>query len=132
MNPNFGGVWKVDLQRSKLLGPVPKSIVMSITHSDTHLSTKMEITLPDGTELQVFFKGPITGEEVTNDVLGQQWRSQLQWIGSELLIESRVSMGREERHFRDFWSIAEDGRTLIMEHRDDDLKGQITFLEKEP
>ncbi|MDE3136604.1 MAG: hypothetical protein KGL59_08515 [Acidobacteriota bacterium] len=132
MNPNFNGIWKADLQRSRLLGPGPKSFAMSITHSDTDLSTKMEITLQDGAEHQIFFKGSINGEEVTNDVLGQQWRSRLQWAGSELLIDSRVSTGTEERHFRDFWSIAEDGRTLIMEHRDDDLKGQITFLEKEP
>jgi hypothetical protein len=38
--------------------------------------------------------------------------------------------GGREAHFRDFWSLSSDGQTLIMEHRDDDLAGQITFLEK--
>lgn len=132
MNPNFGGVWKANLQRSRLLGPAPKSMIVSIEHSLTHLSAKMIITTQDGNEHHLVFTGPITGEEVTNHLLGQEWRSRLQWVGSELLIESRVSIGGQERHFRDFWFVAEDGRTLVMEHRDDDLRGQITFLEKEP
>ena len=132
MNPKFGGVWKADLQRSKLLGPTPKSMIVSIEHSETHFSTRMTITAQDGSEHHLVFTGPITGEEVTNQVLGQQWLSRLQWVGSELLIESRVSMGGQERHFRDFWFLADGGRTLMMEHRNDDLKGQITFLEKQP
>ena len=132
MNQDFGGVWKADLQRSRLLGPAPKSIVVSMQHSEADLATRMIITAQDGIQHQIVFRGPITGEEVTNDVLGQQWRSRLQWVGSELLIESKVSVGGQERHFRDFWSVAEDGKTLIMEHRGDDLPGQITFLERQP
>lgn len=32
--------------------------------------------------------------------------------------------------FLDYWSLSSDGQKLIMEHRGDDLAGQITFLQK--
>jgi len=57
-------------------------------------------------------------------------RSRLQWVGNELLIESSVNFGEGQSHFLDYWSLSDDGQTLVMEHRGDDLAGQITFLEK--
>lgn len=39
-------------------------------------------------------------------------------------------MAGRQGHFLDYWSLSSDGQTLIMEHRGDDLAGQITFLEK--
>jgi len=35
-----------------------------------------------------------------------------------------------EVYFQDHWSLSHDGRTLTMAHRDDDLAGQISVLEK--
>ena len=132
MRPNFNGLWNANLTKSKLLGTPPKSVSFNIWHSDTDLVTEMKIIAADGGEHLVQFKGPISGAETFNEVLGQQWRSRIQWVGAELLIESWVTLGERQCHFRDFWFIAEDGQTLVMEHRDDDLKGQITFLEKAP
>jgi hypothetical protein len=40
-----------------------------------------------------------------------------------------VEQGRKY-HFRDFWSLSDDGKVLKMVHRDDDLSGQITVLNK--
>lgn len=90
----------------------------------------MVITLPDGAEHSLEFKGPTTGAEVLNLVNGQQWRSQMRWMGKELLIESWVDTGGRQCHFRDFWFLSDDGQSLTMEHREDDLKEQITVLEK--
>lgn len=130
MRPNFSGLWNANLEKSKLLGSPPRSVLFNIENSDTDLTTQMTITTADGGEHFIQFKGPITGAEVSNDVLGQKWRSRLQWVGAELLIESWVTIDERQCHFCDFWSFAEDGQTLVMEHRDDDLKGQITFLER--
>ena len=61
---------------------------------------------------------------------GVQVRSRSQWMGAELLIESWMNIGGREGHFRDYWSLSSDGGTLKMEHRDDDLAGQTTLLER--
>jgi len=130
MNLNFSGVWQANLEKSKLLGPTPKTVLARINHSDPELVVEMLITKTDDTEDRLLFRGLTTGEEVTNLVYDLQMRSRAQWVGAELLIESWMIVGGREGHFRDFWSISSDGQSLTMEHRDDDLAGQITFLEK--
>ncbi|HEX8763626.1 MAG TPA: hypothetical protein VF740_00635 [Candidatus Acidoferrum sp.] len=57
-------------------------------------------------------------------------RSRLRWVDNELLIESWVNLAGREGRFLDYWSLSSDGQKLIMEHRGDDLAGQITFFEK--
>ena len=130
MNLNFSGVWKGNLEKSKLLGPAPKVILVKINHADPELVVEMVITKMDDTEDRVLFRGLTNGEEVANSVHGIQVRSRSNWVGTELLIESSMKVGGREGHFRDFWSLSGDGQTLTMEHRDDDLAGQITLLER--
>lgn len=127
---NLSGLWKANLEKTKLLGPAPKSISAKIDYSDPDLSVEMTITMPDGAEHNLVFKGPATGAQVSNMVNGQEWQSRIGWIGEELLIESWVDLGERKWHFRDFWSVSNDGRSLTMEHRNDDLQGQITVLER--
>jgi hypothetical protein len=130
MNPNFTGTWRANLQKSKLLGSVPRSIIITIQHSDSQLSAEMVITTPDSIEHRLIFKGTIEGEEGINAILGASWHSRLYWVGMEMLIESRVTQGTRELHFRDYWSLSDDAGTLTMEHRGDDLAGQISILER--
>jgi hypothetical protein len=35
-----------------------------------------------------------------------------------------------EHRVKDHWSLSDDGRTLTMAHRDDDLAGQVAVLER--
>jgi len=113
-----------------VLGPAPKAVLVRINHADPELIVEMVITKMDDTEDRLLFRGITTGEEVTNSVHGIQVRSRSNWVGTELLIESWMNVGGREGHFRDYWSLSSDGRTLTMEHRDDDLAGQITLLER--
>lgn len=130
MTPDFSGVWKADLQISKLLGPQPKGVLAKIKHSGEELAAEMLITRLDGREERLLFKGRISVEEVTNVEQGVEMRSRLQWVGNELLIESWVNVAGRQSRFLDYWSLSSDGQTLTMAHRGDDLAGQITFLEK--
>jgi hypothetical protein len=43
-----------------------------------------------------------------------------------------MSLGGRELHFRDCWSLSPNGQILTMEHRDDDLAGQIAVLQRMP
>jgi hypothetical protein len=132
MSPNLTGAWKANLQKSKTIGPGPKEMRMKIAHAEPILDVEMFITTQDGAQHRVPFRTSTTGEEAIHSVLGQTWRSRLRWIGQELLIESWVKHANREFHFRDFWSLSADGQALTMEHRDDDLAGQITILERQP
>ncbi|MGH9728083.1 MAG: hypothetical protein ACRD4V_05760 [Candidatus Acidiferrales bacterium] len=130
MTPNFSGVWRANLEKTRLIGPAAKSITAKINHSPAELFVEIVFAAADGAEHRLRFRAPTTGEEAINTVNGQQWRSSIQWVGPDLLIESWVDMGERKGHFRDFWSLSKDGRSLTMEHRDDDINGQITVLEK--
>ncbi len=56
----------------------------------------------------------------------------IHWEGTALMIESEMKAGGRELRFRDYWFLSSDAQTLTMEHRDDDLAGQISVLEKAP
>ena len=71
-----------------------------------------------------------TGAETTNSVGEATARTHARWEGMELVIESRMKTPAREAHFKDHWSLSDDGRTLTMAHRDDELAGQISVLEK--
>jgi hypothetical protein len=127
---NLSGVWKGNLEKSRLLGPAPKALLVTINHTDPVLNVEMVFTKLDDTEEQLLFRGMTTGEEVVNSVRAIQVRSRSTWIGAELLIESWMSLGGRESYFRDYWFLSNDGRMLTMEHRNDALAGQTTVLEK--
>jgi len=53
------------------------------------------------------------------------------WMDDELVIESRIDAGgKRPAHFRDHWSLSDDGTELRMEHRGDDIAGQLAVLER--
>ena len=102
----------------------------SIHHADPELRVEMVLIKPDDTEVRTTARFVTTGEEVTNPIYNTGMRCRCQWIGRELLFESWVTLHEREWHTRDFWSLSEDGQMLTMEHRDGDLAGQITRLER--
>lgn len=132
MKPDFSGVWKANLANSTLLGPIPKGMSASIHHADPELRVDMVLAKPDETVVRRTSQFLTTGEEVSNSLYSTQMRSRAQWIGKELLIESWVTLKGKEWHTRDFWSLSEDGQMLTMEHRHDDLAGQIARLDRMP
>jgi len=114
MNLDFSGIWQANLEKSRLLGPMPKTVLARINHSDPELVVEMLITKTDDTEDRLLFRGLTTGEEVTNPVHGLQMRSRAPCGGTELLIKSWMIVGGREGHFRDFWSLSRDGQSLTI------------------
>lgn len=130
MRVSFAGVWNANLGKSRFLGPSPKAILMKIEHSEVELKQEIVVTKVDGSEDRVIFKYCIGGEQDRNLVNGRLVRGSARWEGDELTIESWMQFGAREMHFCDCWSLSPDKQTLIMEHRNDDLAGQITFLDR--
>ena len=134
MNPtnaraDFTGEWELNLERSLLRGPTPKRIAMEIEHREPRLVQRIVFTNAEGTEKRMIFEYK-SGAETTNSLGGAPARTSAHWEGEELVIETRVMTPCREVHFKDHWSLSGDGQTLTMAHRDDDLAGQISILEK--
>jgi hypothetical protein len=130
MSVDFTGTWNADLSKSRLLGPTPKALSVNIEHSDSELQEEMLVTNIDGSEDRVLFKCGINKGKHECLLNGRVVRGGARWEGEELVIELWVQIGTREMHFRDCWSLSVNGQTLSMEHRDDDLAGQITVFER--
>lgn len=130
MSVNFSGTWIADLSLSRLLGPQPKAITIQINHSGSELREEILATRIDGSEDRIVFRCSTNGEPGTSLLNGKTIRGTANWQGAELVIESWMRFGAREMHFRDYWSLSPDGRTLSMEHRSGDLAGQLTVLRK--
>jgi hypothetical protein len=130
MRINFTGGWTANLRKSKLLGPPPKAILVKIEQSALELQEEILVTKLDGSEDRVVFKCFINGEQDKSLLNGRPVRGCARWEGNQLVIESWMQVGTREMHFCDCWSLSPDKQTLIMEHRNDDLAGQITILDR--
>jgi hypothetical protein len=127
---NFTGTWNADLSKSRFFGPRPKAISIRIEHSDPELREDLLVTRRDGREERAVFKCWTDGEQRENLLNGRAVRGSARWEGNELVIESWMQVGATEMHFCDCWSLSPDGQTLSMEHRQDDLAGQLTVLDR--
>ncbi len=130
--PNFTGVWQVNLEKSTLRGQPVKELLVKITHEEPRILQQILVTYANGNEDRMTFTFETTGKESKNSMGGAAAQTKAHWEATELVIESAVQAGGRELRFRDHWFLSNDAETLTMEHRDDDLAGQISVLEKAP
>jgi hypothetical protein len=130
MSVNFSGTWKANLSQSRFLGPPPKAVSVKIEHSDPALQAEILVKKTDGSEEKVVFQCWTNGEQDRSLLNGTAVRGRARWEGAELVIESRMRLGAREMYFCDCWSLSPDGQSLSMEHRKDDLAGQLTVFER--
>jgi hypothetical protein len=129
MNVNFSGTWHANLSKSRFLKALPKAVSINIEHSGPELLEEILVTKDDCSEDRVVFKCRTNGEPDTCSLNGNPIRGSARWESDELIIESWLRLGAREMHFCDCWSLSSDRRTLTMEHRNDDLAGQLTILD---
>ena len=105
---------------------------MKIEHREPSVLQQMCVTYGNGRKERLTFEYKTTGEETSHSIGGGIGKSRAHWEGTEFVIESSMKIPDREFHFRDHWSLSSDGRTLTMAHRNDDLDGQVSVLEKAP
>ena len=130
MTTNFTGVWNANLAISRFLGPRPAALKVKILHTDSELRQAMLITREDGTEQRAEFDCRTNGERRTARLNGTILDGLARWQGEELLVETWIGSEATKTYFCDCWTLAPDGQTLVMEHRNDVLAGQRVVLEK--
>jgi hypothetical protein len=128
---NFTGTWQADLSKSKLDGPPPDRLLITIEHHDPQLLQTV-LTTTAGRDDHLTFSFTTDGEDTAITLRGNPGKTRAHWRDAELVIESSLLLAGRELQFRDYWSLSADGRLLTMEHRDDALAGQVTFLERTP
>ncbi len=130
LKPDFSGRWQGDLSRSRLLGPSPKAMTVTITHSEPQLTQTIIITKEDGNEQRISFKCVTNGELDQCEFDGNKVQGAAHWQNQMLVIELWMQQGGEEFYLCDCWSLSPDGHTLTMEHRADALAGQVAVLHR--
>lgn len=131
MTPNFSGTWIANLSRCRFLGSCPRSLTVVIEHVGDELRQEILLTRIDGAKQQSVFQCRTNGSNDAVQLNGNPVRGTAYWNNEELIIETWVQLGTRNMHFRDGWSLAADGQTLAMDHRDDDLAGQLTVLDRQ-
>ena len=129
LHPDFTGIWTVNLEKSVLLVAIPRQILVKIEHREPALVQQVFVVSADGQEQRQTFTIGV-GAETRNAVSGMPVRCHARWDGQELIIESWMTTPKRVVSFKDCWSLSSDGALLTMAHRDDDLAGQITLLER--
>ena len=107
-------------------------MIAKIVHREPTLAQTVVVIDANGGIQRLKFEFLTSGEESVNGVGAGQMRTRASWEGEELLIESWLAVGKHTSHFRDYWLLSNAGDTLTMEHRDDDLAGQVAVLERAP
>jgi hypothetical protein len=130
--PNFTGVWQLDATKSHMLGRPFIRMIAKIEHHEPALTQTVVVIDVNGRRQQLTFKFLTSGEESVNGVGQGEMRTRASWQDEELLIESWLVVGEHTSAFRDYWLLSKDGDTLTMEHRDDDLAGQVAVLARAP
>lgn len=130
--PNFSGVWELNLEKSHLKGPTPQRISVRIEHETDTIQQRVLVVSPSGEEQKTSVTFSTTGIAMPVTFGSNRGETSAHWQESTLIVESRLSVGGRELHFRDFWSLSPDGAVLTMAHPDDDLAGQVSVLERAP
>lgn len=130
--PDFTGLWEVNFEKSTMRGQQPSRILMKIEHREPKVIQMIFVSHATGAEERLTFEYTTDGEESINSIRGNLCRTRAHWDRMELVIESSMKAPDREFNFKDCWSLSSDGRMLTMAHRNDDLAGQISVLEKAP
>jgi len=128
---DFSGFWRLDSEASTFHGPAPASLLMKIEHVESDLTQHIVAGNGAGAEQRRVFMCRI-GEETISVVGETSLKVHAYWQDGddtdELVIETTMSREERDLHFKDCWSVSEDGQRLTMAHRDDALAGQTVIL----
>ena len=111
--PSLTGTWTLVLEKSDFgTIPPPKSVVNVIEHKEPFIKFDSVMELPQG-QYKATLKYRSTGAQDDNDSYGTSQTSWSKWFGSEFVIEGEIVAKNKWVRFRERWSLADGGKTLI-------------------
>jgi hypothetical protein len=132
--PNPSGVWKANLEKSKLGGgPAPTGILMLIDVQGTKLTQTVGMASPRG-EQRATFTYNLDGKPSTNLNRGLPTRTTARMEGGSLVLESKVAAAKPGT-MTEKWTMSDEGKTMTVESSaliDGREMKQALVLEKQP
>ena len=110
--PNFSGDWELQVAKSEF-GPLPapESQVLVIDHKEPKLQIKATSKGPQG-EQTITRNVTTDGEENTNQVGGNPWKSKSRWEEKALVTESNFELQGNKIRIKDRWTLSDDGKSF--------------------
>ena len=113
--PNFSGVWKADLEKSKLPGgPRPNSYLMIVEHSGPKITQKVGVWSERGGERRSMFAyDTASGAKPSmNAERGIPMRTKVSWEGETLVLDSVLTAARGPVKRHETWALAGNMLTI--------------------
>jgi hypothetical protein len=109
---NLSGVWKANLEKSKINGPAPSNYLMIIDQQDSTLKETIGVWTPRGEQRSsVTYK--IDGKPANATLRGIVMRSQASWSGNALTIDSKIANTKPGK-MSETYTLSPDGNTLTI------------------
>jgi hypothetical protein len=131
--PNLSGVWKANLEKSKMNGPAPSNYLVIIDQQGSKLTENVGIYGARG-EQRSSFTFNTDGTQSRNSFRGLPMRTKASWDGGTLVLDSNVA-GTRPASLTEKYTLSGDGKTLtvstVMAANGNNTE-QTVVLEKQP
>jgi hypothetical protein len=132
-NPILSGVWKANLEKSKLNGPQPSLYLMILEQQDSKLSEKLAVQGNHG-EQRSSFTFNTEGKPSINAFRGLPMRTTAAWNAGILVLDSKIA-GPHPATVNEKYTLSADGNTLTLDSvtiaNGEDTRQSVVF-EKQP
>ena len=114
---DFTGDWKLDASKSDF-GPMPApdKLIMKVSHKEPDLKVATEQVSQQG-DVKSDSVYTTDGKDCKNKMRGNDIISKLKWEGDALLMVSKADFQGNEITLSDKWTLADEGKTLIIERK---------------
>ena len=133
---NFSGVWKANLEKSKMGGGPPATGYLAIVEQQTDkLTETIGVRNQRGDERRSKLNYDLSGAKPSmNTLRGVPMKTKVSWEGATLVLDSQVA-GMRPMKIHETWALAADGNTLTVTSattvNNQNMAGLIV-LEKQP
>ncbi len=110
-NPNLSGIFRWNPEKSHVGGPPASNRRVKIEQQGSDLTVTTRIAYTAGEE---FHKSHYTigSDDNKNEMMGSPLKSQVQWKGGVLAVDSVATTDMGEIHLSDTWALSADGQSL--------------------
>ena len=113
--PDFSGTWKLDLKKSSLEIPTPKSMIFVIVHDEPNWEVKRTFVFENGKEDIWETKLTTDGKQVIHDFNNNDGKVRLYWENDSLIFDSEIMFPDETASNVVRYSLTDNGKTFVAE-----------------
>ncbi len=109
--PNFTGVWKLNPDKSRVVGRKMPDLLMRVDHWETSIRQRVLVKGPPEVFNTLSFV--VGSGEIPGQLDGMPARTRARWEATSLALDISFGVGDKVRKYSEKWSLAADGQSLI-------------------